>query len=486
VFIAEATRVLDPAGAAAAEELVLAGIEAKTPGQIRAALAKAVLTIDPAAARARRERAERDTRVELWREDAGTAALCGRDLPPADALAADQRITAYARQLRAAGLDGTMDQLRARAFLDFTLGVSSFPPVSDPSADGSRPASGPDPASADGGQGPDSSGPTSSGQGPDGPRPGNGSRPASADGLAPAAPAAGDTGPGSPGSGGPGTGTAGPGGAGNPGPGPGPGAADSPPGPPAEPAGPPPPGRPPAVPLAPPATGPAARINLTIPLATLLGLANRPGDAHGLGPIDPVLARTLATAATTNPRTTWCVTVTDQNGHPTAHGCADPARPARSSPGSGGNRDGPAFTPDDDHGPPGREGYGRWRLTTPGPGGRDYTVGIGPLAVTGCDHRDESAGYQPSDRLRHLVETRDGECTWPPCRRHARACDFEHAIPYHQGGRTCACNAGARCRHHHHAKQAPGWQLHQHQPGYHTWTTPSGRTYTTGPTQYPI
>ena len=64
--------------------------------------------------------------------------MCGRDLPPADALAADQRITAYAHELRAAGLDGTMDQLRARAFLDFTLGLSSFPQVSDPSEDHAR------------------------------------------------------------------------------------------------------------------------------------------------------------------------------------------------------------------------------------------------------------------------------------------------------------------------------------------------------------
>ncbi|HEY4465076.1 MAG TPA: hypothetical protein VGN41_20615 [Streptosporangiaceae bacterium] len=249
--------------------------------------------------------------------------------------------------------------------------------------------------------------------------------------------------------------------------------------------------------MVPPADGPAARINLTIPMTTLLGLADRPGDAHGLGPIDPALARTLATAAATSPNTSWCVTVTDQHGHPTAHGCARPARPSRGTgganggtgpPSGGGNRDGPAFTPDRNHGPgpPGPGGYGRWRLTTPGPAGRDYTLDIGPLAVTDCDHRDESAGYQPSDRLRHLVETRDGECTWPPCRRQAKSCDFEHAIPYDQGGRTCACNAGARCRHHHHAKQAPGWQLHQHQPGYHTWTTPSGRTYTTGPTQYPI
>ncbi len=111
---------------------------------------------------------------------------------------------------------------------------------------------------------------------------------------------------------------------------------------------------------------------------------------------------------------------------------------------------------------------------------------IEPVAVTDCDHRHETGAYEPGDRLRHLVEIRDGECTWPPCRRAARRSDFEHAIPWQQGGRTCACNAGACCRHHHHAKQAPGWRLDQHLPGYHTWTTPSGRQYTTGPTTYPV
>ena len=79
----------------------------------------------------------------------------------------------------------------------------------------------------------------------------------------------------------------------------------------------------------------------------------------------------------------------------------------------------------------------------------------------------------------------DGAAGAIPEAGHARDSDFEHAVPYDQGGRTCACNAGARCRHHHHAKQAPGWRLDQHQPGHHTWTTPSGRTYTTGPTTYP-
>jgi len=34
--------------------------------------------------------------------------------------------------------------------------------------------------------------------------------------------------------------------------------------------------------------------------------------------------------------------------------------------------------------------------------------------------------------------------------------------------------------------QAHGWKLEQNQPGYHTWTTPAGRSYTTGPAEYPI
>ena len=225
---------------------------------------------------------------------------------------------------------------------------------------------------------------------------------------------------------------------------------------------------------------------LTIPLATLLGLADHPGDAAGFGPIDAALARTMATAAAGNPATIWCVTVTDQHGHPTAHGCARPdrrtgpkgqPRPAagpplpffreyRSPPG------GRTRTTSGDTGPPGDQAgppneYGTWRLR-PAARGPDLTVDVEPIPVTDCDHRHETSAHDPGDRLRHLVEIRDGECTWPPCRRAARRCDFEHAIPWEQGGRTCFCNAGARCRHHHHQKQAAGWRLDQELPGHHT------------------
>ncbi len=69
-----------------------------------------------------------------------------------------------------------------------------------------------------------------------------------------------------------------------------------------------------------PAAGPAAgaapggfagKVTLTVPLGTLQDQAGRPGEIPGTGPIDPALARDLAAAAARNPRTTWCVTVTE-------------------------------------------------------------------------------------------------------------------------------------------------------------------------------
>jgi len=58
----------------------------------------------------------------------------GRELPAAEVLAADQRITAWARQLKAAGLDGDMDVLRARAYLDLLLGKTPAPARRHPPA----------------------------------------------------------------------------------------------------------------------------------------------------------------------------------------------------------------------------------------------------------------------------------------------------------------------------------------------------------------
>jgi hypothetical protein len=250
-IIACATAVLDPDEARRAEAMVLGRAGRLTPGGLRAAIARAVMDVAPDKARRRREVAVGDARVQRWAEDSGNAALMGRELPPAEVLAADQRITAWARQLKAAGLDGDMDVLRARAYLDLLLGKDSRPRQDAGGENDTEPAQ---------------------------------DRQGDADGLG---------------------GADGPGGGG-------PGTAD-----PDHPAGPPAPGPPASAgPAGALPAGFAGRINLTIPLATLLGLADRPAEIPGIGPIDPWLARDLANAAAANPKTTWCVTVTDEQATP--------------------------------------------------------------------------------------------------------------------------------------------------------------------------
>jgi hypothetical protein len=126
-LIATATALLDPAEARAAEAGVLDRAARLTPGGLRAAIARAIIEVAPKKARERRETAAKFARVERWREDSGNAALMGRELPPDEVLAADERITAWARELKAAGLEEGMDEIRARAYLDLLLNKDSRP-----------------------------------------------------------------------------------------------------------------------------------------------------------------------------------------------------------------------------------------------------------------------------------------------------------------------------------------------------------------------
>ena len=137
-IIAEATRILSDQDARRVETRILAEAGQQTSGQLRAALARTILAIDPEAAQRRREQAQRDPRIRRWREDAGTAALAGYGLPPADVLEADQHLTERALDLREAGLPGTMDELRARAYLTPSSAATLPPP---------RPANPPHPGS---------------------------------------------------------------------------------------------------------------------------------------------------------------------------------------------------------------------------------------------------------------------------------------------------------------------------------------------------
>jgi Domain of unknown function (DUF222) len=235
----------------------------------------------------------------------------------------------------------------------------------------------------------------------------------------------------------------------------------------------------------------AARVNMTLPLATLLGLAERPGLMPRIGPIDPALVRELAAAAARNPASTWCLTITDTDGRPVAHGCGRPIAHGCGRPVAYGRPPPRRQRQGGDRGPPG--GYGAIRLSTAaitGTGGtetagRDLVFALETLAGP-CDHKHQATGHDPGRMLRHLTGILNATCTLPPCRRPESQADYEHSVPFGQGGKTCLCQAGPVCRTDHRHKQSPGWRLEQAgSRGWFRWTTPSGRTYLSRPTQYP-
>jgi hypothetical protein len=106
-------------------------------------------------------------------------------------------------------------------------------------------------------------------------------------------------------------------------------------------------------------------------------------------------------------------------------------------------------------------------------------------APGGCTHTTATPAYRPTPKIRDYVAARDQTCRDPRCRQPARHADLDHSRPWHQGGPTCRCNLGGRCRTHHKIKQLPGWTLTQSVPGRFRLTTPAGRTYDTTPDPYP-
>lgn len=454
----EALRLLSDEDAAAAEAMILPQLPGKTYGQVEKLAAAAAVTVDPESATGRREDAEQHrSRVTMFREQSGAAGLSGRDLPTDQTLAAHARVCARAQEYKDSGVfPGTrMDQFRAAAYLDLLNGISAADRIaSGELATGTHTGEDTDPADAwargldadgcdcscaecdggclppeDGDHGDDEPGPEDEGPNDEGPEggPGNGGSPDS-----PRGPAQHDERPSRPGI-------------------------------------------------------PPRLTDLVIPLATLLGLSERPGEGHGLGVLDPSLCRDLAIRAAASPDSTLCVTVVDPDGIAIGHGCARGNRNEEASLTALPSRVNLTVTPAlltelagcDPPGPPGPAGDPPWcrPWTFTLPGGAEIIVRLEPLPTFECDHRYESHGYQPSDKLRHLVQIRDYECTFPPCSRHARESDFEHALPYHKGGKTCGCNAGARSRQCHQVKQSPGWNVTQPRPGWHRWEAPSGRIY---------
>jgi hypothetical protein len=267
--------------------------------------------------------------------------MMARELPSDEVLASWQHIEQRALDLRAAGIPGTLQELRVRAYLDLLQERDSRTPQQ--------------------GQHQPASGTAASGSG----SPGT----AGAPGGTP------KRGPGGPGTGAPG----------------------------------------PSI---------AAQVTITVPLATLQGQSGTPGEAAGLGPLDPQDTRDAVAAAARHPRTRWCLTALNPDGTAAAHACAPGPHPVIPA--------GP--------GPPPSSPPPLLRLLA------SLRDRLAAVARGSCDHRHADTGYQPSRKLAHLVSARSAQCTAPGCGRPAARCDLDHTLPWQQGGITCQCNLAPLCK----------------------------------------
>ena len=183
-IIEEETSFLSDADAAAADAVLAQTAPGQTFGELRRAAHKLILNLDPGAARKRKEAARGQAHVRPFREHSGNAGLIARELPSDEVLASWQHVEQRALDLRAAGLPGTLRELRIRAYLDLlqerdTRHQPASPGGADP--DPPPPDNEPPAPSSLGSDGP--SGPSGNG-GPGGPGPHPASGPAPSSGAA--------------------------------------------------------------------------------------------------------------------------------------------------------------------------------------------------------------------------------------------------------------------------------------------------------------
>jgi Domain of unknown function (DUF222) len=144
-IVEDETSILSPEHAAEADQTLAEKAGSLTFGQLRSLAHRLVLKLDPDAARKRKEAARREAHVRRFREDSGNAGMVARELPSDEVLASWQHVEQRALDLRAAGLPGTLQELRVQAYLDLLQERDSRPASPGDHGDSPGPDSSDDP-----------------------------------------------------------------------------------------------------------------------------------------------------------------------------------------------------------------------------------------------------------------------------------------------------------------------------------------------------
>ncbi|MCU1577708.1 MAG: hypothetical protein JWP70_2412, partial [Leifsonia sp.] len=91
--------------------------------------------------------------------------------------------------------------------------------------------------------------------------------------------------------------------------------------------------------------------------------------------------------------------------------------------------------------------------------------------------------YRVPQDLKNWLQVRDVTCRFPGCSRQAAQCEIDHTRDWAHDGQTRHDNLAHLCKSHHTLKHNTDWQVTQARDGTGnlTWTSPTGRDYTTEP-----
>jgi hypothetical protein len=131
-IIADETAYLADEFVAEADEKLAAAAQGQTFGKLRYLAHRLVLKLDPESALRRKDAARQDAHVRPFREASGNAGMVARELPPDQVLASWQNIDQRARDLRVAGLPGTLRELRVQAYFDLLQERDTRDALADP------------------------------------------------------------------------------------------------------------------------------------------------------------------------------------------------------------------------------------------------------------------------------------------------------------------------------------------------------------------
>jgi Domain of unknown function (DUF222)/HNH endonuclease len=226
-------------------------------------------------------------------------------------------------------------------------------------------------------------------------------------------------------------------------------------------------------------------VELTVPLTTLIGLSQAPGELGGWAPVVADVARQVGEDQRDD--ATWRYTVTDEHGGVIHHGITGQRpttasgrsitrrrRMTRRRPAASAGR-GTASTGSQ---PPTTSTVGQSPTATGSQPPTTSTVGQPPTA-TGSQRSTAGTGRRPTAGDAAFVRARDRRCRFPTCRVPAAGGDIDHRIRHTDGGPSTVDNLQLLCRRHHRLKDEYGWKVRYLGRGRYLWISPLGHRYVT-------